>query len=266
MTSPSALFFGSSPSGTALVLSLALTLVISAIPRIAAAVNARIPLKDLRNSWKAQALLAFCVLALGCKLLAELTLGITSNTPLEAWDRTFVLAAHQALSPGEELFFLSITQLAGRVASWVLGIAVGIWLLRKRHRNFFWMWVIGLVGNAVLVQLIKQFYQRPRPVFENPFLTEANFSFPSGHAAGAVLTYGLLAYILSRTGSRLTSNPARTVLAVTWLGSFIGCSRLALGVHYPSDVLAGWTLALLWLTALVTVDQTVFHRKSSASW
>jgi len=101
-----------------------------------------------------------------------------------------------------------------------------------------------LVGGVALEEGLKRMFHRPRP--PRPWLTEASgFSFPSGHAMIGIIAYGLLAYwlwkLLPRPYNRLAA-----VLAVLFFLA-IGLSRVYLGVHYPSDVLAGFAAGVFWL-------------------
>ena len=96
---------------------------------------------------------------------------------------------------------------------------------------------VVLIGAALFTDVLKDLIARPRPPGEtDPLIT---FSFPSGHTLNSTVTYGLIALVAWR--SRLSSAVRRAVVGVcVALPIFVGLSRIALGVHYPSDVLAGW--------------------------
>ena len=269
----SAIFFGASPFGTALLLSLLLTLVLLSVARLALFLGPRLGQLARKlphfDVWKAKAhrlryeFLAmargFAVLLIGISAVAGITEGVTEVPRVMGWDQAFVVAAHQSIGSFEVSLFGFTTELAGRAASIILGFGVATWLLLARERRLLLLWSGGLVGNSVVIQLMKQYYQRPRPEFMKPYLTEVNFSFPSGHAAASLLMYGLLAYIFFVKSHRKFSWKGRLgiVIVVVWIGVFIGTSRLALGVHYPTDVLAGWTVAISWLSVLMAADQFV---------
>lgn len=263
---PIAVFLGASPLGTALLLSLLVTLVVLLVIRIALKMRAlALPdwVKRLTSMQRHRLFLlgGFLSVALGINIVASLTEGLTEVPQVAEWDQTFVATAHTNLSSGELLFFQLTTDLAGRWASILLGFGVGFILLYQKDKRMLWLWVAGLIGNSVLIQLLKQTYQRPRPELLAPFLTEHNFSFPSGHASASVLMYGLLAYIAAVRVPGLNRRQRFALLtSVVWLGVMIGTSRLALGVHYPTDVLAGWCVALSWLGTLICVDRYGQHR------
>lgn len=198
------------------------------------------------------------IVALGVSAVVNLVQGVSHVPAVADWDQAFVVAAHSNIEPWEITLFEVTTSLAGRLASLVIGFVVGFWLLAKRKKRLLALWVIGLVGNSVIVQIIKQTQERARPSFLEPLLNEPNFSFPSGHASASVLMYGLLAYIILRSLQDLgRGQRIALVLTVLWTGVFVGTSRLALGVHYPTDVLAGWLIAMSWLTLLITCDLVI---------
>ena len=114
-----------------------------------------------------------------------------------------------------------------------VGVAIGPWL-----HGVIGAVVIGLasLGNSALKAVVA----RERPDLLEPILVERGFSFPSGHAALGMVAWGILAVLVSR--SRLPPAGRRALIAaLAALVFLIGLSRIWLGVHYPTDVLAGWT-------------------------
>lgn len=186
------------------------------------------------------------------------------NDAITAWDSRFVVTANEEVGGAELYFFRAITHLAGRAASLIIGFGLGLLFLYRKNYRWLSLWAFGLIGNSVLVQILKQSFQRPRPNMIDPFIREENFSFPSGHAAGAVVLYGLLAYVLYHHTPKLSAGKSLLLITgVLWLGVFIGTSRLALGVHYPTDVVTGWLVACSWLTIVVTIDLLVGRKKGA---
>ena len=114
---------------------------------------------------------------------------------------------------------------------------------------------VGLAGGGGIIALIKTRYARERPNVIEVLAKEGTFSFPSGHAFGSLVFYSILAHWWIRTHEDI---PERVVVSLA-SGSVIlltGSSRVYLGVHYPSDVLAGYAAAIPWLTAcLIAYDQ-----------
>ncbi|WP_051766778.1 phosphatase PAP2 family protein [Saccharothrix syringae] len=126
------------------------------------------------------------------------------------------------------------------------------WLLVRRRPWVAVHVVVTALGGGVLGVVVKELVGRLRPLVEVEVARAEGFSFPSGHTLGATVTYGVLLLVFA-------SLP-RGRVALTWLTVAVvlavGLSRVALGVHYATDVLGGWLLGLLWL-ALTT---EVFRR------
>jgi membrane-associated phospholipid phosphatase len=107
-------------------------------------------------------------------------------------------------------------------------------------------------GAAILDLTLKHAFHRPRPI---PYfgLAPASFSFPSGHALGSLCFYSALAIILTARTSRATRIFIWAVAVLLIAG--IGLSRIYLGVHYPSDVLAGYSAAVVWVGMVFAIDK-----------
>ena len=124
-------------------------------------------------------------------------------------------------------------------------------------------WLAAVAGSAVLNQLLKGLFERPRPYFEHPLLIEPSYPFPSGHAMESFVVYGMLVYFAVLA---LRSWKARVavVCGAALLVVLIGFSRMYLGVHYFSDVLAGYAAGGVWLSALITGVETIRRSKKEA--
>lgn len=126
----------------------------------------------------------------------------------------------------------------------VLGVAAA---LAQRNRRLALVWVVAMAGQGLTVDLLKRCYERPRAVYADPLAVENTYSFPSGHSAGSLCGYGLLGHVL---GSRRRW-PVRLLVGflAALLIAAIGLSRIYLAVHYVSDVLAGYCIGTVWLSA-----------------
>jgi len=127
----------------------------------------------------------------------------------------------------------------------------------------------ALVGAATIalgagiIEIVKRFVARTRPEILEPILVETGFSFPSGHAANAMIAYGIVAIVVGRTGLRRGTRLALQVV----LGSVIalvGLSRVWLGVHHPSDVIAGWVLGAVAVCAYVALTRPAWPGPGAA--
>lgn len=175
---------------------------------------------------------------------------IAEQEEIVSFDQTLASSLYQNASPAEVSFFKAITILAGRTAAIGIGIGVGVVLLVRRKILLLLSWAAAILGNGLLNAILKATFQRSRPEFPDPFLVETNWSFPSGHAMGAMVIYGMLTYLLILQFKQNISKVI--VLFMVALILFIGFSRLYLGVHYFSDVMAGYVVGLGWLCVVVS--------------
>jgi undecaprenyl-diphosphatase len=141
-----------------------------------------------------------------------------------------------------------------------IGIFI-VFCLLKRHRAAM-LFAITMAGASILLFTLKNVFgrARPTPFFET--VVPASYSFPSGHSLLSFCFYGALAAIITRSVKR------RVFQVVIWLVAFllvalIGLSRIYLGVHYPSDVLAGYAAAFVWVIAVAAADRFWQYRKSN---
>lgn len=141
-------------------------------------------------------------------------------------------------------------------------LAVGTLWLTKRRRPAAWI-VIALVGGVILNLVLKELFQRQRPdSFFGPNLS--SYSFPSGHAMGSFCFYGVIAGLIA---ARVESAALRVLIwtAAGLLILGIGLSRIYLGVHYPTDVIAGYLAAAVWTSALLFLDRIREAKKPNHS-
>jgi len=184
------------------------------------------------------------LLALGVGLLLVIvvagTVGGPGFMPDLHTDMHFVRWRHDHVELTRAI--LAFTQLGGSAVLLPLAAAVGAWLwFRRSPRDALWFVAITMSGR-ILVELIKWIVGRPRPAF-NPYpVTVSVNSFPSGHASNSTLMYLSIALFLAPPRWRRQALAAAMTLAVA-----IGCTRPILGVHWPTDILAGWCLGVLWV-------------------
>jgi membrane-associated phospholipid phosphatase len=140
-----------------------------------------------------------------------------------------------------------VTQLGGATFLLAVTIVAALVLLLKRRIAHAALMGAALVGGEGLNMALKAAFERPRPSFSEPLATAAGYSFPSGHAMVALAVYGALAFVIATS---VKSRRAQVLIpvAAAVLVLAIGFSRLYLGVHYVSDVLAAYGAGLAWLT------------------
>jgi undecaprenyl-diphosphatase len=123
--------------------------------------------------------------------------------------------------------------------------------------------VAAFLGGGLLDGVLKQIFRRPRPAWDAPIAVSGGFSFPSGHAMVSLVAYGMLAYLV---WLQLEHQRARVALVgcTLVLVLLIGLSRMYLGVHYFSDVIAGYAAGAVWLAACITGLEVVRRRPNPA--
>ena len=130
---------------------------------------------------------------------------------------------------------------------------LGFWLAKQKNWNNLFLLFSVVGGSTMLNLLLKNIFQGSRPVFPQAFLVETGNSFPSGHTMISLAFYGVIAYI-TLTYMKSRNWKALTVTGAVVISVLIGFSRLYLGVHYLTDVLAGWAAGGLWLAVCILGD------------
>jgi undecaprenyl-diphosphatase len=195
--------------------------------------------------------------AAGCLwLFGGLAEDVVTRDPLVRIDGAVADYLHSSATPALTTFFLVVTTFGSIEVVALLGILVAAFFAWRRRWLSLGTWLAAVGGSAVLNQLLKFLFARPRPVFEHPLVLETSYSFPSGHAMLSLVVYGMLAYfavLALRTWRARTAVVLGSALVVV----LIGFSRLYLGVHYLSDVVAGFAAGGVWLSALITGTETL---------
>lgn len=163
----------------------------------------------------------------------------------QAFDDAVLHWIEQHRSPSLEPIMLEITFLGtGTVVMMIVGVsAMFLWL--TKHRYSALLLLIATGGGIVLNGLLKGGFGRPRPQVFDWGQHAVSSSFPSGHAMSAAIVYGTVAYLATRLQVRRLHR-VLTLLGAALLIMAIALTRLYLGVHYPSDVLAGLIIGLAW--------------------
>ena len=134
-----------------------------------------------------------------------------------------------------------------RTGGIVVVIVAGLLIVQR-----LWLTALAIVASSVsgniIVELVKLHVARPRPDIVVHLVTVTHMSFPSGHSANSAIVYLTLAGLASQVTQDRATRAYMLVVAILLVGA-IGCSRVYLGVHWPSDVLAGWSFGTLWALA-----------------
>jgi membrane-associated phospholipid phosphatase len=176
-------------------------------------------------------------------LFAVLAVLVETRSFLVGLDSRLVTALHDfaAERPGVLGFFVFVTDLGSGRPLWVVGAAAILLVAWRRNWFRVLVWTAGLLLATEVTPILKGEFRRVRP----PFVDWKDFSFPSGHAFGSAATYGMLALAVLWAFHPHRWRWAIAVALWVWIG-LVALSRPILGVHYPSDVLAGLCLGLGW--------------------
>ncbi|HEX9106020.1 MAG TPA: phosphatase PAP2 family protein [Longimicrobiales bacterium] len=164
----------------------------------------------------------------------------------QPWDDSFLrwIAAYR--TPFLTRIALQVTQLGtGIVLAMIVLIGSSfLWLTRHRHSSY--LLLASYFGAWLLNNVLKDVFERPRPLVVSPLAATATWSFPSGHAMTSIAAYGCIALLVTRLEDNGATRAFTWFLAVVVV-LLIGASRLYLGVHYPSDVIGGFAAGLAWV-------------------
>jgi membrane-associated phospholipid phosphatase len=166
------------------------------------------------------------------------------------FDTSWLLWLHQFANPSLDSLMLTITRLGDPIVVVIIVIVSLAILWWRRQQQEAKIFVIACLGAFVLNTGLKLVFSKVRPQLWTHLIPETSFSFPSGHALGSLVLYGLLAYLLA------TNYPKAAkfiYVFAAFLIAGIGISRLYLGVHWPTDILAGYGVGFLWLMICITM-------------
>jgi undecaprenyl-diphosphatase len=195
-------------------------------------------------------LLAFAGIFCGVWLFAAIA-GVVMEGDTQAIDQRLLLAMrdpgdHSPLGPPSvQDAARDVTALGGVTVLTLVTLATGGFLLLDGNKHMA-LFVYGSVaGGTLLSDLLKELFQRPRPELVPHAAYVSTTSFPSGHSMMSAVTYLTLGALLARSHQRKRLK-AYFLLLAGLLTLMVGVSHVYLGVHWPTDVLAGWTAGASW--------------------
>ncbi|HEX6748851.1 MAG TPA: phosphatase PAP2 family protein [Longimicrobium sp.] len=163
-----------------------------------------------------------------------------------AFDRSVLLWMNGHASPQLTSLALDVTALGAGTVVWLVMIVASVFLWVSRHRWSAALLWVSIAGSGLINAVVKLFFDRPRPQLFPWRVPYAGFSsFPSGHSMTSMVCYATLAFLIARlVPSKFLRRFTFGVAALIIL--LIGLSRMYLGVHYPTDVAAGFIMGLAW--------------------
>ena len=197
----------------------------------------------------------------GClTLFVALALGY-EHEPLASLDAEVAQWMTTDLPAWVEWLARPFSWIGGWIGLTALGTAAGILLARERAWIDVAFFLAAFVGTQLLVSLLKAFFDRARPDVGSIVPLPESAAFPSGHAAAGAASFAALAILLAERLPR--GLRAELWGAVAVLGIAVGLSRVALNVHFVTDVVAGWCVGLAWLAVCLLARDAVSRRGRS---
>jgi undecaprenyl-diphosphatase len=183
----------------------------------------------------------------------DLLLDVVTDSQVAGTDRRILHLVDTLRTPELDQIMYALTYLGSVRAVLSLAAVVAIVALLAGRYTDAVILFLALAASELFVLATKTLVARPRPPLEDARIVQTGFSFPSGHAALAATFYGTAAYLLARAARRGTLKVlVGSSAALLVVG--IGVSRIYLGAHFPTDVLAGWTLGVFWLAVIVVTE------------
>ena len=193
-------------------------------------------------------------LSIGALLLtffAEIAYETFIRRQMDIFDNVLVWLVRYLASPTLDRVMIVISEFGYGYPFWIIILVVVLSLVYYRLRLEVQGVLVSLVGGALLNLMLKSLFERSRPDLLR-VVEEAGYSFPSGHAMISLCFYGMIAFLLAR---HVTSWRWRLIIIVSAvvLVAIIGISRVYLGVHYPTDVVAGYFAGGMWLAFCISL-------------
>ncbi len=155
-------------------------------------------------------------------------------------------------NPVLDRFFITVTYMG----NWQFMVLIGICLLvfSKTRKTAGIPFAVTSLTSTLIYKLIKSTFQRPRPDLMYRIIEQGGFSFPSGHSMNCMVCYGILIYLIRRN---VKDKKAANLLTGICAGLIvlIGISRVYVGVHFPTDIIGGWSLGISVLAAAILIQE-----------
>jgi undecaprenyl-diphosphatase len=199
-------------------------------------------------------------------IFAAILDAVFDRATMVRWDLAIAERIHQTATPTGTQIFDWISRVGSPNSMTWMTIVVCLLLFGSGRIQLGILWVAAVAGGAGLETILKNLVHRTRPEYAGHYLASGNYSFPSGHATLSFLGVSMLLYTLIVT-HRLGERWARILVigaGAVWI-LLVGISRIYLGVHFPSDVVGGYTIAAAWFATCVTLERVVARQRSVQS-
>ncbi len=162
-----------------------------------------------------------------------------------AFDSLLLNALHGFATPGRDHFFVLMSKLGYLWGVIPLDVIILLWLAATKRFRPGLFFGVAVIGSAILNIAAKTYFARVRPDLWLSIAPETSYSFPSGHAMGSATLATAVILLCWRTRARWPITIVATAFAL-----LVSVSRIYLGVHFPSDILAGWLAAIAWVVGM----------------
>jgi membrane-associated phospholipid phosphatase len=194
----------------------------------------------------------FLISAGALLLFGAITQNVVHKRSFTAMDLRFDAWMRAHATPLGDAIGVFISIAGGPTSIAILSIVISIALVHRREWIVVSGWMAAIAGGSLLDALLKHTFRRPRPIGADRFIHDASFSFPSGHAMGSLIGFAMLAYVIITFWPPAGRHRAAVITCAVIMTLLVGASRLYLGVHYLTDVVAGFAAGALWVTACIT--------------
>jgi membrane-associated phospholipid phosphatase len=185
-------------------------------------------------------------LAAGVVLFALFAGDLLLHGPLTSADAAISKWMHGHIQPAATAVLFFFTHLHSTIGLLAMSAALAVLLAATRRARWIVWLLLTVQGGQVLNVLVKDTFQRARPDLVDPLVTLATYSFPSGHAAGSTVFWGFVCVLVWNMPVRPAVRRSVAAMACAMVG-FTALSRVYLGAHYVSDVLAGMSEGVVWV-------------------
>ena len=218
--------------------------------------------RDLRApGWLAKwPIIGIVMFLVGGLMFGALAYNVWTRGPLLQWDMPLSAEFHNEAvkEPPRIIELLTFGFFVGKELVQVITIILSLYFLHKRFWRELAMLLVGLGGGAIIWYFLIGIFNRPRPAAQIGIVV-TDPSFPSGHVITAVIAYGLLAYLFVPKMPSLFWKWVVVIAAILTI-LYIGFSRLFLGGHYLTDILAGYALGIAWAGLVYTLIERISMR------
>jgi membrane-associated phospholipid phosphatase len=178
---------------------------------------------------------------------------------LAAFDVVFAEALYEEQTAAWRRAFSIVSMLGTGYAVGIMTVIGAIVLLVRQQHVLAFGWVASQVGGGLLNLALKGIFERTRPEFADPVLAASSWSFPSGHAMGTFILCGVGGYLLLRENRSVAAAAVTVTMTAAWC-VVMAFSRLYLGVHFASDVIAGLVAGVAWVAVCVSALEVLRRR------